>query len=160
MNLKASCVWVLIKIKENSWSLKHALPVNIELYQHNKSSTNRKTRKDVYDENRFFQRRNHNGGCIPYIIFSLVIIIDLRYLFLWKYSFFYNIIFSFSFLPSHSPYIVHINMHFRYAIYVYIARSFFFSIVLPLSIGHNVSYICRRLKFGCILVLFFFFFLT
>lgn len=71
---------MLIKIKEDSRFLKRALPVNIELYQHNKSPANlarllqayepRETRKDIYDENRFFQRRNHDGGCIPYNILS------------------------------------------------------------------------------------------
>lgn len=153
---------MLIKIKKRfSISLKRTLPVNIELYQHNKSPANLARLLQAYERlARIYIRwesilsakksrwRLHS---IQYIFSLDVIIIDLRYLFLWKYSFFYSIIFSFSFLPSQSIY-----SSYKHALPLrYICIYSPFICFRPcLSSGHKVSTSVVVLKFGCILVSF------
>lgn len=65
--------------------------------------------------------------CIPYNILSKRYYYWLTIFILMKiFVFFLQHYFLIFFSSIFSPYIVHINMHFRYAIYVYIARSFVF----------------------------------
>lgn len=146
------------KIKKDSRFLKRALPVNIELYQHNKSPANLarllqayKRLAGIYTWKSILSAKKSRWRLhsIQYIFSLDVIIIDLWYLFLWKYSFFYSIIFSFSFLPSQSIYSSYKHAFSLRHICIY---SPFICFRPCLSNGHKVSMSIVILKFGCILV--------
>lgn len=126
----------------------------------------RETRKDIYNitygENRFlFQRRKVTTAVAFHTIF-----LSRRYYY-WLTIFILMKIFVFFLLQHYfliffssvsSPYIVHINMHFRYAIYVYIARFICFRPYFLYLTDTMFLYICGRFEILAAYLFFFFLF--